>query len=314
MYGRHAGGIVPSREVGGMDLSEFVERTLSGAFTPASAPTEADYHAVWLEHDVGREDAFVTAALGGALADRLAWVFHAGHQGTIRRCFPGLPTERGWSAFVNSEDQTGFLPGTSLTGGPGNWRLSGTKTWVAGAGHVDRLLVSAQHNQVPFVVIHRDQPGVRIESGEAKTYLSELGQGWVTFDNVVVADQDVIDDEYIFTVFRFTESAYVRVALNAFMLNHARRLDAPPWLVGGAVAGLFSAAVLLYLQPPFRASALGLLGMDTNTRWLASEFERFIRERDKTLHELWMKDSRLVDGASGGIAARAAAALRFAPS
>jgi alkylation response protein AidB-like acyl-CoA dehydrogenase len=297
-----------------MDLGEFIERVLDGAVVPVAAPAEGDYHAAWLQHEVGSEDPFLMAALGGALADRLAWVFMAGHQGTVRHCFPRLPAEPGWSAFVNSEDPTGDLPGTALTGGPGAWRLSGAKTWVAGADHIDRLLVSARHNEVPFIVLRRATPGVHIESGEPKTYLSELVQGRVTFENVAVSEEQLTGDERTFTIFRFTEPAYVRVALNGFILSHARRLEAPAWLVGGAVAGLYSAAVILYLRPPLRSAALGLLGMDTNTRWLASEFEAFIRTRDEALHRLWTKDSHLVEASTSAIAARAEAALRLASS
>src|SRR5690348_5713505 len=103
-----------------MDLGEFVEQALNGAFVAVAAPTEADYHSAWLLHQIGNEDPFVMAAMGGALADRMAWVYEAGYQGTLRRCFPDLPAEPGWSAFVNREDPAGDLPGTSLTGAPGN--------------------------------------------------------------------------------------------------------------------------------------------------------------------------------------------------
>ncbi|MCX6023299.1 MAG: hypothetical protein NTZ05_16545 [Chloroflexi bacterium] len=250
------------------------------------------------------------AALGGAIADRLAWVFLAGHQGTIRRCFPTLPAEQGWCAFVNSEDRTGAVPGTSLTGGPGNWRLSGAKSWVAAADHIDRLIVSARRNEVPCIVVRRDQPGVHIYDVTPKGYLSELAQGRVRFDDAAVRDEHLIGDEQSFAAFGFAETAYIRVALNAFMLSHALRLGAPTWLIGGAVSGLFSSAAILYMQPPYRATALGFLGVDTNTRWLASEFEEFIQLRDDALHRVWIKDRGLVDGPSKGIAARAEAALR----
>ena len=222
--------------------------------------------------------------------------------------------ERGWSAFVNSEDRSGLHPGTSLTGGPGSWRLSGSKTWIAASDHVDRLVVSAQQNEIPLAVIRRNQPGVLIESGEPETYLSELVQGHAMFDNVVVGDQHLFGDEHIFMVFRFAEPAGVRVALNAFMLSHTIRLGGPPRLIGGAVAGLFNTAAILRLQPTSRPAALGLLGIDDNTQWLASEFEAFVRTRDEPLYGLWMKDRRLVNGSSTGITTRAAAALGYSHS
>lgn len=292
-----------------MDLRELVEQILSEAVGAVPAPAERDYHALWLERGIGREEPDVMAALGGALADRLAWVFVAGYQATIRRCFPDLPVEPGWCAFVNTEEPSRGLPGTALTGEPGKRRLSGAKTWVAAADHVDRLLVSARPNQVPFVVLRRDAPGVEIACDPPKSYLSEMVQGTVTFDDIAVREEQLTGDARTFPVFRAAESAYVRLALNVFMHGHVCRLGGPTALIGSAVAGVLGAAAVVQMQLPCQAAALGLLGVDRNTRALAGEFESFIQAQDETLHRLWTKDRRLVDGASTGIAARAAAAL-----
>ena len=249
------------------------------------------------------------AALGGALADRLAWVFVAGYQATIRRCFPELAREQGWSAFANTEDPTGAFPGTTLSEWPGQRRLSGWKGWVAAADHVDRLLVSASHNQVPFAVVRRDQPGVTIETGAPKGYLSEMVQGRAHFEDVIVEEGQVIGDERTFPTLRSAESAYVRVALAAFMLSHVRRLDAAPTLISGAVAALFSLKANLRLELPSDTAAVGLLGAANQVSALATEFEALLEERDAALYALWTKDRRLVDGALPGIAAGAARAL-----
>ena len=296
-----------------MNLEELVDGVLAGTIVAQTAQTESDYHGLWVSHEIGVHDALVTAALGGALADRLAWVFVAGYQATIRRCFPELSRESGWCAFVNTEDQTGALPGTTLTGAAGKRRLSGWKGWVAGADHVDRLLVSASHNQVPFVVVRRDQPGVMIESGSQKSYLSEMVQGRAHFDDVVIDEDQVIGDERTFPVFRSAESAYVRVALAAFILSQARRLDAPPSLIAGAAAALFSLDAILRLTLPSDAAAVALLGAAEHVSALAAEFEALVEERDAALHGLWTKDRRLVDGALPGVAARAARALGLSP-
>jgi hypothetical protein len=249
------------------------------------------------------------AVLGGALADRLAWVFLAGYQGTIRRCFPGLSREHGWSSFVNTEDPSGSLPGTSLTGGPPNRRLSGWKTWVAASDHAERLLVSAHQGETPFVVVRRDQPGVLIERGQPKVYLSEMTQGRVEFTDVTVGEDQLIGDERTFLMFRSAESAYVRAALNAFIFSQACQPGGWPDLIGQALAGLYAAASILQLPLPSNAAAVALFGLDVRTGALAQDFASFIEREDPGLHALWMKDRRLVDGASNGIARRAAEAL-----
>lgn len=292
-----------------MDLPALVEQVLRGAITPVAAPAEEDYFTAWLDHDMGAYDPVITAALGGALADRLAWVFVAGYQATIRRCFPGLPPERGWSSFVNTEDRSGSLPGTALSGEPGSRRLSGWKTWVATSDHVGRLLVSARQGETPFIVVPRDQPGIRIDSGTPKAYLSEMTQGRVEFVDVTVREAQLVGDDRTFPTFRSAESAYVRAALNAFMFAQSCRLGGPPALTGGALAGLFSAAAILQLPLPSDAAAVAMLGCDVHTQSLAGEFEPFIQKADTGLHERWIKDRRLVVGAAQGIATRAEAAL-----
>jgi hypothetical protein len=292
-----------------MELHELLDGVLAGKISPVSAPAEEDYHRLWLEHQVNTSPPFVTAALGGALADRLAWVFLAGYQATIRRCFPDLPPEDGWSAFVNTEDRSGSLPGTSLVERGDERYLSGFKTWVAAADHLDRMLVSASQGTTPFCLIRPQQAGVRIESDSAATYLPELVQGVVEFVDVVVSGDDLFGDERTFPIFRSSESAYVRTALFAFMLSHAVRLDAPPWLISDALAGLCSMDTILQLPSPSNTVAVAMLGADRYSQLIASDFEVLVERRDPPLYERWTRDARLVYGAGPTLAARAEAAF-----
>jgi alkylation response protein AidB-like acyl-CoA dehydrogenase len=292
-----------------MDLPELLDALLERRVVPASSPTEADYHRLWLEHKIGTEDPFVTAAIGGALADRLAWVFLAGYQSTIRRCFPDLPAKPGWSAFVNTEDSSGRLPGTELTGEPGQRRLNGWKHWLAAADHADRLLVSARQEHTPFLVLHRDTPGVRIETYAPASYLSELVQGLVQFEDVHIAEDQITGDERTFPTFRASETAYVRAALFAFMLSHGRRLGGSATLLAGALAGLLEMQAILQLPLPSEAAVVALLGADDHCQLVAVEFEELIEVRDQPLYERWRRDARLVHGASDRLLGRAASIL-----
>lgn len=292
-----------------MDVRELVERIQSGDITPTDAPSEGDYYEAWLRGEVSTADPFETAAIGGAMADRLAWVFIAGYQGTITRCFPQLPVIPGWRAFVNTEDRRGNLIGTRLLTEGGVRRLYGWKTWVAAADHVDILMVSARQNEPPFLVIPRTQAGVQIERATPKGYLTEMAQSSVRFDGVEVSDGQIVGDETTFSTFRAAEGAYVRVALNAFILSHALRLGADATIVGGAIAGLLGASANLQLPLPSSIASLAIAGADGHTTWLASEFEAFIQSRDQDLYQRWVRDGRLIHGASAGIAARAESVL-----
>ncbi len=292
-----------------MDVPALIERIRTGGIAPADAPSEADYYRAWIERGVSDPAPLTSAIVGGAMADRLAWVFLAGYQATITRCFPMLPVIPGWRSFVNTEDQTGHLSGTSLLGETGARRLDGSKTWVAAAAHVDELMVSARQNEPPFIVVPRGQAGVHIDHGAPKSYLPEMVQGTVRFDGVEVAESQIVGDETTFPVFRVSEGAYVRVALTSFILSHALRLEADAGLIGGVIAGLLGASEILRLPLPSPLASLAVAGGDRHTTALAAEFEALIEDRDADLHRRWMRDRRLVTGASTGIATRAEAAL-----
>lgn len=275
----------------------------------AAAPSEAEFNRLWRATDLGSAEPIVAAAYGGALADRLAWVFLAGYQATIRRCFPDLAPIPGWSSFVNTEDNSGALPGTRLEGEPGSRRLNGWKTWVATARHVERLVVSSRHNEIPFIVVGRNDAGVIIDPGSPKEYLPEMSQGRVEFVDMPVAEAQIVGDEQTFPVFRSAEGAYVRTALSAFMLAHTLRLEGPPTLAAGALSALLAWKATLDLRLPSDAAAVASFGVANQVRALAEEFELLIEAKDPPLHQLWMRDHRLVGGAVTAMAARAAAVL-----
>jgi hypothetical protein len=288
-------------------LDTLVEAVLAGSVVPLHAPTEDEFHAVWLAHELSSHEPLAMAAAGGALADRLAWVFVAGYQATLRHALPQTPVLPGWSALVNTEG-VDSLPGTSLEGAPGARRLSGWKTWVAGADHVERLYVSARHNELPLLAIGRNDDGVTIEHSRVGGYLPELVQGRARFEHTAIDESRVIEDPRAFPLFRACESAYVRVALHAFMLSHSRRLGAPASLVGHALAGLLAAAGAFELAIPSDAASIAVGGVDAQTRALADDFEALVAAADPDLHERWTRDARLVRG-SDALARRADDAL-----
>ena len=99
--------------------------------------TEADWYGYWNSHVSVFADPAQRALVGGMVADRLAWVFLSGYQGALAHCFPEFAGS-GWGCFAVAEAEdspcevSGDNPAT----------LKGTKTWIAGAAHVDRLVVA----------------------------------------------------------------------------------------------------------------------------------------------------------------------------
>ncbi len=292
-----------------MRIDEVVEGVLARTIVPAEVNTEAAWLALWRERRLATEDLEVMAALGGALADRLAWVFLAGYQATIYRCFPGLSRGEGLTSFVNTEDRSGALPPAELTGDGDARRLDGWKGWLAASEHVERLLVSARQEQTPFVVLPRDTPGVRVESRETPSYLPELTQGRVEFAAVEVPDDRLTGDEMTFPTFRVGEGAYIRVAFGAFMLAHARRLDAPSALVADALAALYAAVGCVRQPMPSTSSLIAAHAADRVVQRLIPDFEALLAERDPELLGRMTRDRRLVTAASERLAERAGQAL-----
>jgi len=296
-----------------MELHDVIEGVLRREVLALDAPTEADWHATWTDRRLSDADLVVMAALGGALAGRLAWVFLSGYQATIYRCFPDLPRQPGWTSFVNTEDRSGALPGTALSGEGDARRLNGWKGWLAASASVDRLLVSAKQEHTPFILVRRDAAGVRIEERDTPSYLPELTQGRVHFEDVVVPDAALKGDEQTFPTFRVAEGAYIRVALTAFMLSHGRRLGASAEFLAEAVAAMHAATGVVRQPMPSLSSLVAAHGADLATQRLVAPFEDLLRSRDPGLLERWMRDRRMVTGAGERIAARSAADLGELP-
>jgi len=292
-----------------MRIDEVVEGVLARTIAPQESPTEAAWLALWRERRLSMEDLEVIAALGGAHADRLGWVFLSGYQATIYRCFPDLPRGEGFTSFVNTEDRSGTLPPAELSGEGTARRLNGWKGWLAASDSVERLLVSARQEQTPFIVLSRETPGVRVQSRDASSYLPELTQGRVEFADVEVPDASLTGDASTFPTFRVGEGAYIRVALGAFMLAHARRLDAPSTLVADALAALYAAVGCVRQPMPSTSSLIAAHAADRAVQRLVPDFEALIADGDPALHQRWMRDRRLVTGASERLAERAAATL-----
>ena len=292
-----------------MQLHDVIEGALRREILPVAAPTEADWHATWTDRRLSDADLVVIAALGGALADRLAWVFLSGYQATVYRCFPGLSREPGWTSFVNTEDRSGVLPGTLLSGEGDARRLNGWKGWLAASASVDRLLVSAKQEQSPFILLRRDASGVRIEERDAPSYLPELTQGRVRFEDVAVPDAALIGNEETFPTFRVAEGAYIRVALTGFILSHGRRLGASAEFLAEAVAAVHAAVGVVTQPMPSLSSLVATHGADLATQRLVGPFEDLLRRGDPALLERWTRDRRMVTGAGERIAARATAEL-----
>lgn len=191
---------------------------------PVACPTEADWYRHWRACTGNAADPAALAALGGAAADRLAWVFVSGYQAAVRHCFPEFPSD-GWTCFAAAESEQST--GCTLTEADGHVLLNGTKSWIAGAGCVDHLVVSiGEGDAMEFVAVKRTAPGVTIELPRSPTFLADLNQGVAHFDQVSIAPAHRLQAPVRRHWFRAAEPVFVLIALNACLAAQARELAA----------------------------------------------------------------------------------------
>lgn len=288
-------------------LTETIDRIVDRQLRPEFAPTEADWHGIWTSRALGSDAPIVTAVIGGALADRLPWVFVSGYQAANRRAFPELPPSPGWACFAASEDRDGKLPGASLREVDGRLELSGAKTWIAASDHVAQLVVTVGTGEDQrLVAVDRRSEGVTVESYDRSKFLGDMSQGRATFDGAVVERE--MPGSTSRWGFGTGEPLHVLTALNAFMLSHTLALAGPASLIGRTLASIHGAAMLAEHELTANLVTYGLAGLDAHTQAAAEEFEALIEEVDTELHTRWITDRRLVGMFSAGITKRAEAA------
>ena len=189
--------------------------------------TESEFHDAWLAACTDGNgnllaDETELALAGGAIADRLAWVFVSGYQAAVRRCFPELVTGGGWTCLAAAEGRGG--PGCVLSLKGDGYLLSGEKSWIAGAGVLESLVVSvadAEQSDAPcFVGVSAKAPGVALDCPRAPGFLGEMSQGVARFEEVEVAREAVLSEPVRRLHFRGAEPLFVLLALNGCLKAH----------------------------------------------------------------------------------------------
>lgn len=289
----------------GDGFDDVVEAILAGAIAPADAPSEAAWIEAWESLGLHPASPVATAAAGGARADRGAWVFLAGYQAGLQRCFPEA-MGAGIAAYAISEDREGALPGVSVEREAEGVRLRGTKTWLAACDHVRTIIVTVGGGpERRFYLVNRDAAGVRIEARPAPGFLGELSQGRVTFDGTGVPSSRIIDEWTRASEFAVAEPLHVLTALNACMLSQLRQVDAPAHLLGGPLATLEALRATAAFELSSDRVALALVGIEAATRASAAASEDALREENPEFLARWNRDARLLGMFTAGVRRRA---------
>jgi len=258
--------------------------------TIPDCPTEADFLRQWRTAAAGAGDEVALAMAGGALADRLAWVFMSGYQAAVRRCFPEF-VSAGWTCLAVAEPKEG--PACRLDRDGDGFRLNGQKSWIAGSHSVESLVCSVgADEQRCFVSIPADAPGVQLSNPRSPTFLRELSQGAARFDDARVPDSAVLPEPARAQWFRGAEPLYVLLALNACLKGHAGALDDTdvPRLADAAIA--FGATLPAHLGEKDRIVP-GLASLRAATTAVIEAASRLKGRFPAALAQSWEADALL---------------------
>lgn len=183
---------------------------------------EGTFRDLWDDQGLATETPTDMARRGGAMADRLAWVFISGYQAAVRYVFPEIPTG-GWAAFAASEDRKNPKENPPLLAQTGvkGFVLNGTKSWVAQSRHVDHLVVTARDEAEATLslLVDAHAPGVSLSHREQTNFLQAMSQGFARFENYHVTGSQLPDDRL--KLFMRSESRFIMLACSAFLHTHA---------------------------------------------------------------------------------------------
>ena len=282
-----------------MGIDGWLERIEAGAIATAVSVNEAAWRDTWTTHDVYHLDPVSMAFVGGALADRLAWVFHAGYQAMMRRTFPFCPAD-GWTSYLVAEDRSGEYPAAVLKKAGEGRRLSGCKSWVAASDHVDFLVVRAafeDHHE--YALVGRGTRGVHLSSRESPSFLPDLSQGFATFENVLVGEKQVFSRGDLSGHFSGEEPYHVLLALCAHIAAQTLKHGGP--LTAEIVAPIRMAREMAEKDLSAHQFMKSLVRFDRATTRAASQFGQYIESENKELFLRWHWDKRLVEMFTRGL-------------
>ncbi|HIG41014.1 MAG: hypothetical protein ABGY96_28415 [bacterium] len=287
------------------DYLDTLGRLEASFYEPLISATEEAWKNNWISNDVSGHDPLAVALIGGALADRPAWIFHAGYQGMMRYAFPFCP-KSGWASYLVAEDKTGEYSGTVIAKSTDSRTVSGFKNWVAASGHVDHLIVQVTgSDENTLLLIDRNAAGVALTHRESPGFLADMSQGFAAFDEVNVTDDCIFSSGDLPPNFAQSEPLHVLTALNAFMVSQTLNLGGNPGILTAAMDSLRLAGRLVEGNATGDDFFLGVADLDASMTETARSFEEFIQVEDIGLHLRWRKDRGLVKMFSRGLQKRA---------
>ncbi|HEX2568032.1 MAG TPA: acyl-CoA dehydrogenase family protein [Polyangia bacterium] len=291
----------------------------SPALEPKDTPQEDGPQEDWWTAYLAAAHPWATplerAAVGGFIADRLAYAFAAGYHNALRALLPGLPglPDDHPAALCITEDG-GAHPRAIATRleptAEGHGRLIGTKRWATLADRARVLFVAASlgqtpdgRNQLRLVRVPADAPGVTLTLMPETPFIPEIRHATVRFDGAPVSAADIYPGDgyqrYI-KPFRTVEDLHVHAALVGHLLGVARRHRWPRESCEQLATFLAALRTLADAPPASAAIHVTLAGLLELFNRFLSETQAHWQLVDADTRTRWQRDQGLL-----AVAARA---------
>jgi len=267
------------------------------------------------------DDTVERAAIAAIAAADLGWAFACGYEAALARLDPAAVAGGKLAALCASEEggahPRAIRTALALRAG-GGLALSGQKSWITLGPDADVLLVVAStgadeqgRNRLRVARVASSRPGVRIEPTPALPFAPTVAHARVTFDDVAVAEEDVLPgDGYdaVLKPFRTLEDTHVLAAALGWAIAVARAAGWDRAWIGEAIAFVVLLRSIAASPPLAPETHVALDGALRGARRLLEGAPWPTAEA--TACESWERDRALLDVASKARAARFEAAWR----
>ena len=261
------------------------------------------------------ETSFGRALVGGFCADRIGWAFSSGYQEALGALVPSLRGTR--AALCATEGSPGAHPRsieTTLRDGA----LNGKKSYVTLGGAAERLLVVASEGERPngqrrlaVVIVPADRAGLSLESRPPTPFVPEVPHARLVLSDVRTEPEErLAGDGYVEVLkpFRTVEDVHVYGAILGYLLQVARRAEAPDELRDAMVVLLGAGASIAAMPPLDPAAHVALGALIARSAAVVEQLAPVWQRVPEPERERWERDRVLLSIASAARDKRLAAA------
>jgi hypothetical protein len=249
------------------------------------------------------------ALLGGRFSVNVSFAFVAGYQSAIEALFQ--PEQIALAAFCVSE-KNGNHPRaieTCLSQNGTQTLLSGSKTFVSGAGDAQVLYIACQDKRsnegldaegrplMKVVKLDARQAGVEIHALPALGFVPDIAHGKVSLNEVAVTAEMILPGDgyrdYV-KAFRSYEDVHVLAAITAYRLGAAIDGKWPEQSIEAHISLILALRALADMNLQQAPAHIALAAIRTQLEDLLSRSDEYFQTSNPQAYSGWQRDKRLL--------------------